>query len=187
VRALLDQGRTREAAEEALRAIGPDVFRFLRARLRNETDAADAFSAFAEALLRGLAAFRGESALRTWALRIASHEAADVRTQAWRRHVRRLETTELSALAAEITTSVGRHEEERAGLERLRQTLKPRDDALLVLRVDQRLSWNEIAGVLSSGAGATTAAAVCKRFERLKQRLARKAEELGLLDDGLNR
>src|SRR5512134_3090953 len=89
VQQLLAAGDTSAAATEALRALGPEILRFLRSVLRNEEDAADAFSHFAERLWRGLSSFRGQSSLRTWAFRIAWNSALTLRSDAWHRRGRR--------------------------------------------------------------------------------------------------
>ncbi len=149
VRELLAKGDQREAAVVAIRGLGPEVLRYLRAALRDEADAADAFSHFAEALWRGLPSFRGESSLRTWALRLAANAAANVRTAAWRRRVRRFRTGEASAIADEIRASSAARVEGRAqGLEALRRSLPIEDQSLLNLRLEHRLSWEEIAQLL---------------------------------------
>src|SRR5512141_2219055 len=76
------------AATEALRALGPSVLRDLRSMLRDEEAAVDAFSQFAENLWKGLASFRGDSSLRTWAFRLAHHAALNLRDEARRRKAR---------------------------------------------------------------------------------------------------
>jgi RNA polymerase sigma-70 factor (ECF subfamily) len=183
IQELFDQGEEAEAAGEVMRALGPGVLGCLRAMLRDEAEAADAFSAFAEALLRGLASFRGESSLRTWALRLAMNEAFDVRADPWRRRVRRFVTREASALADEVRrSSVVRDEGRRREVERLRRELSPRDQALLVLHVDQGLSWPEVAEVLAASGDDTSAAALSKRYERLKERLRELARREGLIE-----
>lgn len=69
--ALLDAGDLSGAATEALRGYGPQVLGYLTAVLRDEDDAHDVFSQFAEDLWRGLPGFRRESSIRTWAFRLA--------------------------------------------------------------------------------------------------------------------
>ena len=166
----------RSAATAAIRELGPDVLRYLRATLRDEGDAGDAFAVFAERLWKGLASFRGECPLRAWALRIAFNAARDVRDEAWRRRVRPFEPGEASAIAEEVrTTSRRRRERDAAGVDALRLTLTPEEQALLTLRLDQRLSWAEIASVLSTPGQPTMPGAVHKRYERLTDRLARLA------------
>lgn len=181
VRRLLAEGDHRGAAAVAIRALAPEVLRYLRATLRDEGDVADAFSHWAEGLWRGLASFRFECSLRTWALRLAANAAANVRSEAWRRRARRFHTGEASALADKARiSSLARVERKAQGLERLRQELPAQDQSLLNLRLDQGLSWEEIAEVLEGTPWAATAATLCKRFERVKERLERMVREQGL-------
>lgn len=165
-----------------LRELGPQVVRYLRSVLRHEDDAAEAFSSFAEDLWRGLPAFRWEAPLRSWVFRVAWHAALAVRNDAFRRHGRRLETGEASALAAEIHTTAARVELQRRALGALRDALSPEEQSLLALRVDQQLPWEEVAVVLTGEADARSVAALRKRFERLKERIARLARERGVLE-----
>jgi RNA polymerase sigma-70 factor (ECF subfamily) len=183
VRTLVAAGDRRAAATDAIRALGPSILRYLRTVLRDEADAADAFSQFAENLWKGLPTFRGGSALRTWAFRIAWNAALNLRDEAWRRKGRRLATGEASALAEDIRTRTAvRVERQRDALRKLREALTPEEQSLLTLRIDLELSWAEIAEVLAADGSPTSADTVSKRFERLKDRLARMAREQGLLE-----
>jgi RNA polymerase sigma-70 factor (ECF subfamily) len=164
-----------------MRAFGPKIYGYLRAVLRDDTDAGDAFSLFGENLWRGISTYRGEASFRTWAYRIAWNAALAVRDEAWRRHGRRLETSEASRLADEIRTTAARVERERTALDALRETLSPEEQTLLVLRIDQGLSWDEIAHVLGQEGSSVESATLRKRFERLKERLASLARERGLV------
>jgi RNA polymerase sigma-70 factor (ECF subfamily) len=181
VQALLAAGDSRAAATEAMRGMGPRIFGYLKSVLRDETDAGDAFSLFGENLWRGIATYRGEASFRTWAYRVAWNAALAVRDEAWRRHGRRLETGEGSRLAEEIRTTAARVERQRTALDALRETLTAEEQTLLVLRIDQELSWDEIALVLSADGAPIEAATLRKRFERLKERLAVLARERGLV------
>jgi RNA polymerase sigma-70 factor, ECF subfamily len=183
IRALLDAGDLRGAATLGMQSIGPRVLRYLRSILWDETAADEAFSAFSEALWRGLESFRGDSSFSTWALRLATNTAHDYRDDAWRRRARPFATGEASALAAEIRTqSRSRARDEERRLEVLRHELSPADQMMLALRVDQKLSWAEVAAVLNGTSARATEAALSKRFERLRRRLARLARDRGLLD-----
>ncbi len=171
------------AATAAIRGLGPAVLRYLRSLLRDEEDAAEAFSQFAENLWKGLPAFRGEAALRTWASRLAWNAAQNLRDAAWRRKGRRFATGEASALADEVRTRTAVVvERQRQALEKLRAALPVADQSLLVLRVDQGLSWAEVAEILAEGGRRADPGALMKRYERLKERLARLARDEGLLE-----
>lgn len=181
VQELLAAGDHRGAASEAIRSLGPKVLGYLRSILRDDEDAADAFSHFAEDLWRGIGGFRGESSFKTWAYKLAWCAAMHVRSDAWKRLGRRLESGEASRLADEVRTkSAVRDERQRQTLERLREALTPEEQTLLFLRLDQQLDWNEVADVLSAGGTPVEPAALRKRYERLKERLARMARDQGL-------
>lgn len=183
VRDLLAAEDTGGAAVVALQSLGPKILGYLRAVLRDETDAADAFSLFAEHVWRGIGTFRGEASVRTWAFRIAWNASVNVRDDAWRRLGRPLLTGEASRLAAEIrTATVERLERQRSALAELRESLSPEEQTLLALRIDQKLSWEEIAHVLSGEHAPVEPAALRKRFERLKDRLGQLARARGLVD-----
>jgi RNA polymerase sigma-70 factor (ECF subfamily) len=178
VQQLVEAGDASAAATEALRAFGPEILRFLRSVLRDEEDAADAFSHFAENLWKGLPRFRGQSSLRTWAFRIAWNSALTLRSDAWHRHGRRFATGEASQIAEEIRTkTVVRVERQRDELDKLRQNLSAEDQSLLALRVDREFSWEEISEILSAGGKPVQALTLMKRFERLKKRLAEMLQE----------
>ena len=182
IRSLLAAGDARGAATLAIRGLGPEVLRYLRALLRSEPDAEEAFSQFAENLWRGLPGYQGRASFRTWALRVAHHAALNLRDAAWHKRGRRLETGDASRIAAEVrTASAIRIERQKDALDALRSSLSVEEQALLVLRVDQALPWHEIAEVLTEGDEPVAANTLMKRFERVKERLGKMARERGLL------
>jgi RNA polymerase sigma-70 factor (ECF subfamily) len=180
VRELLAGGSPDLAATAALEDLGPAILGWLRA-LHGPDDGDEVFAEFAERLWKGLPAFRGESPLRAWAYRIAWNASHSFRDDAWRRRRQRLATSAASHLAARVSRSVDPARDE-ARLARLRSLLPPEDHALLVLRLDREMSWEEIADVLSASGPTVSAAALRKRYERVKERLARKARDEGLVD-----
>jgi RNA polymerase sigma-70 factor (ECF subfamily) len=102
----------------------------------------------------------------------------NVRNEAWRRLGRPLETGEASRLAEEIRTrTASRIERQRTALDEVRATLTAEEQTLLTLRLDQQLSWEEIADVLSTDGVKVEPAALRKRFQRLKDRLAELLRE----------
>src|SRR5512133_358668 len=183
IRARATAGDVDGASTEALRALGPSVLRYLRSTLRDEDAAVDAFSQFAENFWKGLSTFRWDASLRTWAFRLAYNAALNLRDDAWRRRARPFVTGEASRIAEEVRTkTVIRVERQRQALDLLREALTDDERSLLALRVDQGLSWAEIAAIVSSGGKPADANTLTKRFERLKERLATMAREQGLLD-----
>jgi RNA polymerase sigma-70 factor, ECF subfamily len=178
---LLRAGDVRQAATEVIRTHGPVILRYLRALLRDEGAADDAFSLFAEWVWEAIGRFRGDSSLRTWAFGIAWNSARRIRDEAWQKRRERLNTSDASRLAQEIRSSSVLDLERRSDrLENLRRELSPEEQNLLVLRIDQQLSWEEIAAIASDGGEPVAATALRKRFERLKERIARLARKRGL-------
>ena len=183
VRELLAREDRPGAATAAIQDLGPPVLRYLRSLLRDEDDASDAFSIFAENVWRGIPTWRGEGSLKAWCFRLAWNAATNLRNEAWRRRGRRFFSGEASALAEEVRTrSHVKVERQRQALDKLRESLEVDDASLLALRIDQKLSWAEIAEVVSSDGVRVEPAALMKRFERLKGRLARMAKDQGLIE-----
>lgn len=173
-------GDTDGAATAVVNALGPRILGYLRALHADEDDAADVFQTWAEDLWRGIGAFRADAPLRTWAYRIAWHASARFRRERWRQRRERLPTSAASRLAASVARSTPLAARDER-LEILGKDLAPEDRALLVLRLDQELSWEEIAAVLAEEGVDVSAAALRKRFQRLKDRLGALAREKGLL------
>jgi RNA polymerase sigma-70 factor (ECF subfamily) len=175
--ALLAKGDQRGAATEALRALGPDMLRYLVGLFEVRADAEECFSAASKRLWEKLPQFRGEASLKTWALKLASSAALDLRKSPWRSRGQRLQTDEAAELAASVRTASWLHDERlRLTLDQLRAALGLADQSLLQLRIDQELSWAQCAEVLSTDDARLSVDAVMKRFERIKARLRELAE-----------
>jgi RNA polymerase sigma-70 factor (ECF subfamily) len=180
--ALLARGACDEATTWLLRVYGPEILTWLLSLERAPEDARDVFSDFCVALWQGLPRFRNECTLRTFAYAIARRQWAFAR----RTRTRRLPEVPLSpaieAIAAEVrsTTAEFLRSEARDRLLKLRETLDEDDHTLLILRLHRKLSWDEIARVLSLDESPTDeaitrhAAALRKRYERLKEHLRRE-------------
>lgn len=173
----MDGDRAR-ATEAALRELGPEIYGWLVTRLATEVDAADAFALFSEDLWHSLARHAGRCSLRTWCYMLARHAAARVVEARAHRRAVPLSQVAVSQVVAEVreATSGFLRSEVKARVRLLRERLEPDDQLLLVLRVDKDLGWRDIALVmLGEGADDTAvaraAAALRKRFERVKQRL----------------
>jgi RNA polymerase sigma-70 factor, ECF subfamily len=183
----LRRGRFDEAAALGLRGYGPEILGFLVAVGPREAE--DAFSQFCEDLWRGLPGFRAHASFRTWAYALARHAAERVRRDPYTR--RRADLSALgpiSGLAEELRSSTATFLSTRVreGVARLREALPPEDRELLVLRVDRQMGYADIARVVLA-ADATEAdvtkkaAALRKRYERLKVEIREQAERDGLV------
>jgi RNA polymerase sigma-70 factor, ECF subfamily len=193
IRSHCDRGDYRSAATAALRGYGPELFGFVMTLHRDAEDANDAFSEIAEALWRGLPGFTWQSSLRTWAYAIARNVSRTHRRNAARmgRRASRASESALGEVAQAVRTEtlgfLKTHK--RTRLEALRDSLEPDDRTLLVLRVDRKLPWRDLALVLWEGddapdetALAREAARLRKRFQIVKDRLRDLARKEGLLD-----
>jgi RNA polymerase sigma-70 factor, ECF subfamily len=174
----LEAGDLRGAADESVRSYGDEVAGYLLALLRDESAADEVFSRVCEKLWHGLPGFRRRSSLRTWLYRLAWNAARDFEKEQARSPTRRLRTTEISGIAAELSASRPRFERSSFvdAFARLRESLGPQEQTLLTLRHHAGLSWSEIAEVVG-----VQPAALRKRYERLKARLRKDAKAAGLL------
>jgi RNA polymerase sigma-70 factor (ECF subfamily) len=182
IRALLDRGEGDQAATRTVEGLGPGIYGYL-CSLLEEDDAKEVFSMWAEDVWRGLATFRGDASVRTWCYRLAWHASCRFRRDAFRRRREAIPTSAASRLAASVASRSGMAPgSRRERLERLRASLSPEEQSLLVLRVDRELEWDEIADILSVEGEPVTSPALRKRFERLKEKLAELARDQQLID-----
>jgi RNA polymerase sigma-70 factor (ECF subfamily) len=192
VRGLLDGGDATAAANRAIRGYGAEVLGFLTAHQKNESDADDVFAIWAERLWRGLAGFGWDCSLRTWVYAVARNASRnftrDRKVQARRQAP--LPDSEALAVAAEVRSDTRSflRTEAKDRLTEIRDALPEEDRALLVLRIDRRLEWKDLARVmLEDGAAADDATLaresqrLRKRFQHLKERLVEAGRREGLV------
>lgn len=182
VRSACNCGDYQAAATLLIERVGPKVLAYLFHQLRSETDVGEVFSAFSEALWRGLPRFEWRCSVRGWCFVLARNAI-----RAHRKHMLRQLRRDVLLSDAHIAKLVDSVRERT--LPYLRTDMKnelrerfeqlPADDrALLQLRLDQRLSWCELAVVLehrgkipSEEELKRSAAKLSQRFHRLKERL----------------
>ena len=189
LQALCARGEYNRAVEQALLGYGPELRRLVGAVLRDEAQAQEAFSLFCECLLKGLPDFRWECSFRTWSQRMARNTCFKVLNAPAVRHPH----VSLSAISAR---SASRHSTTRPWqrstvkdrFRSLRARLEPEQQRLLMLRVDQRLSWPEVVRAMSDSDESMTsemrarrAAALRQQFQRLKAQLRTLAIQEGLI------
>jgi RNA polymerase sigma-70 factor (ECF subfamily) len=195
IHALFSQGDFTGAATRLMRGYGPEIFGFLVAVHRNESDAGESFSDFAEAVWRSLPGFAWESSARTWAYAIARNMTRTRKRNAARRERREVHAQDSAAegVAQQVRTETIAflRTEKRTRLQALRDSLPEADRMLLVLRVDRGLAWNDLARILHEAEGdgpldddmvAKEAARLRKRFQLVKDRLREMAKKEGLLE-----
>jgi RNA polymerase sigma-70 factor (ECF subfamily) len=195
LQAQLSRGDVDGAAEAALRGYGPEILAFLVALHRDEDAAMEVFSAFSEGLWRSRGAFTGHSSVRTWAYAIARNVSLKYRRDARRRAARFIpmrEDSAFSRIEALVRSETLPHLRStvRSRIVELRESLDPDDQALLMLRVDRRLDWKDIAQVivgddaeapLVGKALERAAARLRKRFQGVKAKLREMAQREGLV------
>ncbi len=194
IRRLVEARDFTRAAEVALRGYGREIYELLAALHRRDDDAGEVFSLFAEGLWRGLPTFSWRSSFRTWAYAVAHKASLRFRRDA-RRRAARLgplpDPSSLSALVAEVRTATRSYlrTERRSRFAALRASLPPADQALLMLRVDRKLAWADLARVLHEeddapleGKGLEREAArLRKRFQLVKEKLYEMGRREGLI------
>lgn len=186
--ALEDQIREASAARDfegavtlAIRGYGPELLGYLNAMLRDATEADDVFSRVCENLWSGIENFSWLSSFRTWAYTITRNACVTFVRGARKRQSVPLSSAPLAALAEEIRTRTVTYlrTETKDKLAEIREALDPDDQTLLILRIDRKLAWRDIAMVFEGDGGGSLeqrSAALRKRFERLKLELR---EQLG--------
>ncbi|MBZ4421851.1 sigma-70 family RNA polymerase sigma factor [Myxococcus sp. RHST-1-4] len=188
IHALCLQGAYGQAVELAMRSYGPELRRLMASVLHHPELAKDAFSLFSENLVKGLPGFRWESSFRTWAYRLARNACYH---QLHAPASREQPVSEPGANEPQrIRTDT--HPWQRTAIKErfraLREQLEPHERLLLMLRVDQRLPWTEIARVMGEPDEPLTRAALNRRatalrqqFQRVKARLRALAIEQGVI------
>ncbi|MEM7156308.1 MAG: sigma-70 family RNA polymerase sigma factor [Myxococcota bacterium] len=188
VREHAQAGRYDLAITAALEQYGSEVLGYLHAVQASPADADETFSEVCERMWRALPAFEWKCSFRTWMYVIARNVARNrirSRTRNRAREVPLSDVSEVARLAQKIRTETAAHlkTESRNRLREVRDSLEPDDRTLLVLRIDRKLPWSEIAMVLADDetlAGAqlsSVAARLRKRFERLKAKVISELRE----------
>lgn len=180
-----DAGSMQQAATAALEGYGDEVLGFVLAAVRNESDAAEIFSDLSEDLWRGIANFAWRSSFRTWLYVLARHATARHMRAPHRRPERNAPTAELVDVVERVRsrTLIHQRTEVKDAVAELRASLSEEDQTLLILRVDRRMAWNDIAMVIA-GEDADLkreSARLRKRFQLVKDDLRKRCRAAGIL------
>jgi RNA polymerase sigma-70 factor (ECF subfamily) len=184
------------AAELILRSYGREIMSFIGTAHRSEADADEVFSLFAEAIWRSARTFEARSSVRTWCYAVARKVSLHFQRDTHRR-VKRFRPIGDDAAFVEVEQRIRTETltylrtAKRDRLVALRDALPERDRALLVLRVDRRMSFRDIAVVLdgsepsestpSAAELSRSSARLRKQFQIVKDRLRASARQEGLL------
>jgi RNA polymerase sigma-70 factor (ECF subfamily) len=193
IRAAVDAGDKRRAATALLEAYGRELLGFLIARLRDHDMASEVFSQFTEDLWTGIEGFRWQCSARVWSYALVRHAASRYLKDAHRRRGRQVPLSRagpLSHLEEKLRTATRTvaRTEARSRVAQLREALPPEDQTLLILRVNRKLDWKDIAQVMtyegevvSDAALQKEAVRLRKRYQLAKEKLRRMAQEQGLI------
>jgi RNA polymerase sigma-70 factor, ECF subfamily len=189
IRELCAHGDYEQATTVALTRLGPGIFRYLVARTKDHALASEAFAEFGEDLWRGISGFRGESSVRVWAFTVARNALGQALRQRGRERKRSLRFT--SSSVARLTEQVRTETlaylktETKERFARIRESLSIEEQSLLHLRVNEQMSWDDIARIQFDCPDDATvkrhAAKLRKRFQLLRDKLRQMAEAEGLL------
>jgi RNA polymerase sigma-70 factor (ECF subfamily) len=194
IRSRWDAGDLEGAATCALHCYGSEVFSYLMAITRNEPEASDVYADFCEAMWRGLPDFRWQCSFRTWAYVLARHALSRRCRDPFRdagRAIPLSRASEVFKIADSVRSKTLRflRTEVKDQVAVLRERLDPEDRSLIILRINRRLSWDEIARIMyeeeaepSTEQLRRKAAAMRKQFQRAKERLRRLVEQEQLLE-----
>ncbi|MBX3248473.1 MAG: RNA polymerase sigma factor [Myxococcales bacterium] len=189
IRGHLERGDLDMAATTAFRGYGPAVLRFLLSRTGDSELAHEAFSQLGEDVWRGLPGFRGRSSFMTWMFTVARNAAHRLETKPEHRRGRRVTTSKLDQVVDEVRerTAPYLRTDVKDRFRSIRESLPARDRMLLHLRLEEDLSWDEVARVVEGDAELTGAPLrrasmrLRKQYSDLRVRLRRLAESEGLL------
>jgi RNA polymerase sigma-70 factor (ECF subfamily) len=177
IRAYAEAGDRKRAATTIIEGYGHEVLGFLIAYLRDREAASEVFSQFTEDLWRGLPSFRWQCSARVWSYTLARHAASRYLKASRRRRRHQVSLSRagpLSEIAASVRTATltgARNTEARSQLvAELRQSLPAEDQTLLILRVNRKLGWREIAQVMVYEGEIVGDAVLEKEAVRLRKR-----------------
>jgi RNA polymerase sigma-70 factor (ECF subfamily) len=192
IRRHCDAGEKRRAATVLLEGYGREIFGFLVTRLRDHDAASEAFSRFSEDLWKGLDGFAWRCSARVWSYTLARHAASHYLREVRRRRQHNVPLSRadpLSEIEERIRTATlaSARTASRSRIAELRESLPIDDQTLLVLRINRRLAWTEIAQVMfhegevvDDSVLEKESVKLRKRYQSAKDKLRKMAVEAGL-------
>lgn len=191
IRAYIASRDPRSATTVLIEAYGPEIYGFLRSRLHEEDAADEVFAMWAEDVWTGLPRFEWRCTVRAWAYVLARNAEHRFRAAPHRRrafNVGLSHASEALVVIDRVRTSTKQHlrSEVKSQVRALREQLSEEEQTILVLRVDKRLSWNDIASVMAGGDisdehRARETAKLRKRFQLVREKLKKLVDAEGML------
>lgn len=134
----------------ALHSYGPEIRKLMMVVLRHKDFVDDAFGIFGERLLRSLPGFRWESSFRTWAYRVARNICAQY-LRSLRDYEKRAGEEALAdrPQPERTVTQPWLRTEFKSRFRALYDRLSPHERMIVTLRIEGRLSWNEVARAMA--------------------------------------
>ncbi len=175
------RGELKEGATAAIEGFGPEILGFLVAVVRDKALAGEVFAQFCEELWSRLAAFHWKESFRPWLYGLAWTAWQRLRREPhFRKTISLPEEPDIAAAERRVrTVELPRVESALGeGVARLRQSLDPEDQALLILHLDRSMSWEEIAAVMLSGEEARDDAALTRKAAFAQNRFFQVTENL---------
>ncbi len=186
------EGDLTGAATLGYETYGPEILAFLEHELRDPDLAMDAFSQLGVDIWRGLPGFRFASSFRTWAYRLARNAMYRLRKDPYAKRAYRALPGEISRvqLDARSRTAPWRRTSARDQLTLIREELSPEERAILTLRLDRGMAWNDVALVLADEDESLSdadikkrSAALRQRYKGIKRKLKERFAQAGLLGE----
>ncbi len=190
VQSACQAGHYDDAATATIGGLGPEILGLLVKMTKDSDAASDIFSMFCEDLWKGLPRFRWEASLKNWSYRLAINAHRRYLRDPLRRKGQRLQTGEADQWPDKARTVTRNYMRTtiKDRFSSLRQHLTPQEQALMSLRLDRGMEWNEIALIMIEDDDPSRddilkeAKKQRMRFSRLKQKLTELARKEGLLD-----
>jgi RNA polymerase sigma-70 factor (ECF subfamily) len=184
----LASGALEEAAVTTLRAYSDELLGYLIGLLRDPEQAREVFAMFAEDLWSSLRQLTLRTTMRAYCYALARNTAYRFLDRDLRRQKKGVPLSAADAISRAVALSRTHTpafllSEAKQKVALLRERLSRAEQELLTLRVDRGLDWREVAEALGSDETDLTAAVVRhrKRFQLVKQKLARWAREEGIV------
>ena len=187
-----DMPEMEELITSALEIYGDSIRDRLKGRYKDVQLAEEVFSHFTIRLIECIDKFQAIGSLHAWLRTVADNVANDYDRKRKRNREQADETLDMTAGASLWSTRTATKPWKRTTakdkLSEVRNQLSADEQRLLVLRVDRRLSWNDVANAWTPAPGneeeiKKLAGTLKKRFSRLQDKLKNEFRKAGMIKD----